>query len=213
MRILGTTIEINRGEVFTLRYSLADTDGVPYMIPDDWKNPYLVITVASTIYRQKGRWSKNYWLDLSTYPKFRYMKPVAIASLDDPPPVEKALYYIMQPSGEKEYYYYENDTYKPYKFTFSKTFLYHDTKQWIESIHRYQLKVASGQCSRDWLTAIFTHLYPESEVPTHKEEIARQICKVRPELLEGVDWTAPIVNYEVREILRQPAKIIVRGNV
>lgn len=213
MRVLGTTIEINRGEVFTLRYSLVDEDGTPYMLPDDWRNPYIVIAVSSTIYRQKGSWSKNYWLDLSTYPKFRYMTPVAIMSLDNPPSVENALYYIMNSSGDKEYYYYENEIYKPYKFTFSKTFLYHDTKQWIESIYKYQLRTASGQCSRAWLTAIFVHIYPGVEVPTYKEDIAKQIYKVNPKLIEGVDWTAPIVNYETKEILRQPAKIIVRGNV
>lgn len=216
MRTLGTTIEVNRGEVFTLSREIVDVSGVPYILPK-LTNPYLMITITSGVYSQDGMYEKNYWLSLASYMFFDDVTPVYQPDVTgDFPPLEKnRVYYTMDGEGNKTYYYYDETTQKyiPYSFVFTKLFLNNDTREWIEGIYRYQFKIASGQLSIDWLTNIYKSVYKTIvNIPTDKHTLAKQICKVRPDLLRNVDWEAPIVNYWTKDILRQPHKLVVRNN-
>jgi hypothetical protein len=68
--MLGDNIFIQRGETFTLDFELKDAEGRPFCIPLAWKHPYLVITVSSSLYDQKGNYRESVWIDLSEFKRF-----------------------------------------------------------------------------------------------------------------------------------------------
>lgn len=151
MKTLGTTMVCNRGEVFTMTRGVEDSNGVPFVILKAWTNPYILISVSSTLYRQAGAWSKNYWLSLEGYPTFDCVTPYYIEDLDAEPQEDDRLYYTMDSDGEKAYYRYDRDAteYKPYRFRFSKVFTNKDTREWVESQYSYQIRVVSGDKAED----------------------------------------------------------------
>lgn len=65
MRMIGNEIYIQRGETFSLDFSVKNAKGDPFMIFNGWKNPYLAITIAAALYEQEGDYRETYWLDLS----------------------------------------------------------------------------------------------------------------------------------------------------
>lgn len=70
MRILGTDIYAQRNEAFTIDYTVHNADGSPFIVSSELENPYILLSVASTNYKQDNRYIKNYWLDLTNYPRF-----------------------------------------------------------------------------------------------------------------------------------------------
>ena len=64
MKMIGNEVYIQRGETWALDFAVKDKNGHPFTIPNDWKNPYIVITVAGARYEQKGDFRRTYWLDL-----------------------------------------------------------------------------------------------------------------------------------------------------
>lgn len=65
MKILGNEIYIQRGETWSLDFNMTNDKGDPYMLFNQWNNPFLVITVTTATYKQEGDFRKTYWLDLS----------------------------------------------------------------------------------------------------------------------------------------------------
>lgn len=76
MKMLGDDVYIQRGEIWSLDFSLEDTKGRPIMLPKAWNNPYLVITVTAALYKQKGDYRQSYWIDLSSLPRFVATEPL-----------------------------------------------------------------------------------------------------------------------------------------
>lgn len=64
MKMLGNDIYIQRGETWSLDFSVINSKGDPYMLFREWKNPYLAITVTAARYEQKGDFRKTWWLDM-----------------------------------------------------------------------------------------------------------------------------------------------------
>lgn len=65
MRMVGNEVHIQRGETWSLDFAVRNAKGDPFMIFKQWENPYLVITIASTLYEQEDDYREIYWLDLS----------------------------------------------------------------------------------------------------------------------------------------------------
>lgn len=65
MRIVGDTVYVQRGEIWSLDFDVTDEKGRPYMLFSKWSNPYLAITVAGSMYEQTGDMRETHWLDLS----------------------------------------------------------------------------------------------------------------------------------------------------
>lgn len=65
MKIVGDTVYIQRGEIWSLDFDVTDEKGRPYMLFSKWSNPYLAITVAGSMYEQTGDMRETHWLDLS----------------------------------------------------------------------------------------------------------------------------------------------------
>ena len=70
MKTFNNEISVHRGETFSIDKSVQNKDGSPYVISNKLENPYFLLTVSTTRYEQENRYLKNYWLDLSNFPKF-----------------------------------------------------------------------------------------------------------------------------------------------
>ena len=64
MKMIGDEVYLQRGEIWSLDFEVTDKKGHPIAILKNWKNPYIVITVAAALYEQKGDMRESYWLDL-----------------------------------------------------------------------------------------------------------------------------------------------------
>lgn len=69
-------IKAYRGETFTIDKVLRNKDGSPYIISNEIKNPYLLISVVNASHSQENRFFRNYWLDLQNYPRFTLNRPL-----------------------------------------------------------------------------------------------------------------------------------------
>lgn len=77
-KLLGTTIETRQGESFKLygeitqEYRDGDTvlRDIPYILPTNVQNPYLILDVKSNDYPMRGTAGNRYWLDLSDRVKY-----------------------------------------------------------------------------------------------------------------------------------------------
>lgn len=65
MKMIGDEVHIQRGEIWSLDFAIENDKGHPFVILNNWQNPYLAITVASSLYEQYGDFRETYWLDLS----------------------------------------------------------------------------------------------------------------------------------------------------
>ena len=70
MKTLNNEIIVHRNETFSIDKIVQNKDGSPYIISNKLSNPYFLISISTTRYAQNDRYIKNYWLDLSKYPRF-----------------------------------------------------------------------------------------------------------------------------------------------
>lgn len=81
MKTFNNEISVHRGETFTIDKSVQNKDGSPYVISNRLNNPYFLLTVSTTRYEQQNRYLKNYWLDLTNFPKFLSTQTFNLKSL------------------------------------------------------------------------------------------------------------------------------------
>ena len=79
MRTLNNEITIHRGETFSMDKIIVNKDNSPYIISSKLRHPYWLLSISTTKYVQANRYVKNYWLDLSDFPRFESTQPVNIA--------------------------------------------------------------------------------------------------------------------------------------
>lgn len=213
MKVLGSTIEINRGETFTLRKTIVNSDGTPFIVKPDDLNPYMRLSVSSNIYPMEGRYKKNYWLKLSNIKRYKGYEhfpdnvvPDRIGELD-----EDYIWYVITEEG-REYYKSAEiyDSWIPYSFVYNKEFINFDTSKLVAGIYKYELAYTCGVEMIDWLKSIYSSLYGEPRYNISTYELAHYICKKRPDLLEGVDITEPLSSYTKNNIIQKLSKLIVK---
>lgn len=223
MRTLGKSIIVHRGETFVLTRKVLKDDGVtPFVLSMSIVNPYLIITVSSSTYRVNGGYRANFWLDLSKYPAFRSVTPVLIdrGSIEDGvlpenynPDGRDCVFYVQNLDGNKQFYYYDKGVYLPYSFVFTKLFLNVHTKDWIESQYQYEFKLVGGEKMLPKLQSMYKGIYPYARfVPTDTRTLYYEIKKCRPDLVRGLQYSAPLANYFVENILQRPEKLIIKAN-
>ena len=61
MTLKGNEMTVQRGETFTIDRLIVNRDGSPFIISSKYKNPYILLTVASTKYNQNNRYVANWW--------------------------------------------------------------------------------------------------------------------------------------------------------
>lgn len=196
MKLLGEKINIVRGETFTLNCTVEYDDGAPYVLRADIENPYIALTVASTTFRMAERYRKTWWLDLSSYPAF--VSDVVIPKpSSNPTSANEAVYYTTNSDGTITYEYWNGTAYVEYDFSFSKVFLNFDTREWIESIYKYEVAIVGGTRTIDLLTGLWQSIYGNVNVPVYAQQLYDEIAKTHPEQLEGICPTQPLCNYQL----------------
>lgn len=92
MKTFNNEIIIQQGESFTMDKYIENMDGSPYIISNQLKNPYFLLTVSTSKYAQSNRYIKNYWLSLKDFPRFYLTKPVDLQSIKTGPNVSTPAY-------------------------------------------------------------------------------------------------------------------------
>lgn len=223
MRTIGNNIVVTRGEVFVLARDIVYRNGAPYVLRSQLENPYLLITISSNTYRMKGKYFRRYWLDLSTYPAFdkAEIKDITEEQLTSNTLPEgytetTCIYRFVTTAGESEYYRYvgtsPNGTYQSYSFSFVKTFLNTDTRDWVESNYLYEIQIVSGQKTVEYVTNTWNSLFNGQPVPDTVEDMYCEIMKERPDLLNGVSLDNVLVNFTSNDIILSPSRITINAN-
>lgn len=71
-------LTITRNETFKITKLVQTADGKPFVISSKYDNPYWLIGVASSDYKQEGRYLLNIWLTLANYPRFNITQPISL---------------------------------------------------------------------------------------------------------------------------------------
>ena len=78
MRTNNNELIVHRGETFTIDKFIQNRDGSPYIVSSQLNNLYWVLSVSSTLYDQRNRYVKNWWLSLKDTKKFFLTVPINI---------------------------------------------------------------------------------------------------------------------------------------
>ena len=168
MKYIGRNIYIQRGENFTLDFDVTNAKGDPLMLFKKWPNPYLVITVSNSLYKQEGDMRKVYWLDLSRvyvenehgqleekpFKSFIETEPLYIPSFNVPDVLEAYKSKIVTDSTKDNdicnyLFTKEQDGVKKYKYVKSysiKDGLLEDGTEWEE----YAFRILKCFDTNDW---------------------------------------------------------------
>ena len=112
-------VEINDLVYFKNIKIVQNKDGSPYIISNKLSNPYFLISISTTRYAQNNRYIKNYWLDLSKYPRFTSTNVVNLLDIKSSPDGETPKYSSFEGieysgAGTSFISGYVNDTYVTY---------------------------------------------------------------------------------------------------
>lgn len=66
MKLIGDTINVTQGEKFTIDMSLESIKGHPLLVYNNWRNPFLLLSIASLENPTNDSQNFRYWLDLTT---------------------------------------------------------------------------------------------------------------------------------------------------
>lgn len=217
MILLGKTLEINRGDSFSLNYSVFREDKVPYVILREWKNPYILLQIRSGELVEKNKGAiYNYWIDCSSYPKFDDPEPHYLPNLNPttpPDPTGKQyLWYVLDADGNRDYVYFPNHDAQAqaYNFNFTKTFFNNDTSKWIQSTWWYEISMVTGELTLNVLNKLLTTLGYTGDRPDDAFYLLDQVCKLDCKLKNVVNPAHPITQYVVVNTLQKQHKLVVR---
>lgn len=168
MQVLNNEIFLTQGEQITLDFLLQNKDGSPYIISNKLKNPYFLVTVASSQYEQSDRYVLNKWCDIKGYFRFYTTQPIAISSTDGfpvnlPDSVKQdvisnnngdystyAVWYTVDNNDNKTYYRWAGTTFIKYECRFIVTFKPEVTEQWTGRNFIYEIKLIDGEVNKDY---------------------------------------------------------------
>lgn len=235
MKTLGNDIYIQRGETWSLDFEVVNSKGEPYMLFSAWKNPFLVITVTSARYTQKGDFRKTWWLDMdnswkqnadgtmSVVPLKRFVETNALTTtlfdigqiladytditVDN---IENYLFF-----NGTDYKYLNGDVWEDYNFRIIKQF---DTKDWTEQNYLYDIKVLAGESIEEHIHGVLTQQGATDipALPWTDEVTVVQITRIadNEELTELFKSGQPLMpNYDVESPLLKPTKMTVSSNI
>lgn len=173
MRTYNNELTVRRNETFTIDKIVENKDGSPYIISKRLVNPYFLITIVSSTYDQKDRYTCNMWLPVAL-PRFDGTTPVNIADFTDISgkqlyktfedlsglpsgylngvnitfEKDDALFYQETSDGKRIYKYYD-DGWKDYECRIVCKFLQSITKDWIERSYVYSIELVDGTKSEN----------------------------------------------------------------
>ena len=152
MKWYGNDIYCKRGEVFSLDCSIVNDDGTPFRISTLLENAFLLITVASTVYKEDGRYLYRGWVNLADFPK---VDDMTILDVDKLPEGNDLIRNRLLRYDGKYYIYNDNDAkYVEYGFRLVHTFDRTITKDWIDRTYSCELSILSGTLNEAYEQAL-----------------------------------------------------------
>ena len=240
MRIANNELEIYRGETFCIDRTIINEDGSPYIISKQLNNPYFLITIASSKYRQDGRYVHNYWLDVTDLPRFNSTVALPLSVLGENYTVwdnvkewpesglngyayDECVFYIEDVEGNREYKYWDvNLGWQPYKLRIVKIFTTEDTESWTEQEYVYSILLVSGTTMTDYLRYMAKDYLTENELSkfrTDKELYNELLLRVdeidekRYGKLSELNVERMLANYDIVLNILIPTKLTVLANI
>lgn len=235
MQLFNKNIKIHRGETFSLKFSIRTEDGAPYIISDEFTNPYFLLSISDSMYAEPKRFIKNYWLSLDNIPRFELTRPIDIKSIKYGTANTVSKYNTLGHIGDsfdeygyisgylngehvviypkfvfynkdEGYAYWDGEKMVEYHLDFVKTFNSFDTESLVSQNYYYDLKFVSG---------IDTLTYLKSLAEAHVgnvncesvEELYRILVDNNVVLPKDFDVTQPIGKIDVNYPLLSTGKI------
>lgn len=175
MKSFNNEIVIRQGQSLTIDKFIENIDGSPYIISSKLQNPYFLITVASSTYKQANSYIKNYWLDLKNFPRFLKTRPVDLKSIKIGPTDSTAKYnnfpaelpngyinglfvefehgdavFSLTVDGVTQYKYYDlNGRLLNYRCRLVKLFASTDTQNLVAQNYLYSIKLVAGPLAEE----------------------------------------------------------------
>jgi hypothetical protein len=173
VKTFNNEIIVRRNETFTIDKFVETRDRAPYIISSALKNPFFLITIASSLYNQKDRYICNVWMPV-TIPRFKNTVPINLADIKNEDGSQKfndfsasgswvngyykgqlvtfepgdAVFYMENDDGERTYKYFEGEdlsaTWKDYSCRIIYKFTNSITKNWIEGSYLYNIDLVDG---------------------------------------------------------------------
>lgn len=241
MRTYNNELSIHRGESFTMTKILQNKDGSPYIVSNQLKNPYFLLTISSSKYQQANRYVKNYWLDLKDFPKFLSTTAKNIRDFDTtfeaPLTVttttvngKEVTYLFQQRVGDKDVYvqpddyvYYDtvngkkvykywNDGWKDYECKIAKTFLHEDTNELAGQSYVYSIKLVCGQSMSDYLDSICKECKEQFAELTNKGKYEKLIAHGHT-FPDGFNIDRALATIDISVPILAPTKLSVLSSI
>lgn len=226
MRIQGNELTVRRNETFTIDFSVVNRDGTPFVVSSEYKNPYVLVTVSSAKYNQKNRYLSNWWLNLNDMynernervpvPRFKSTIIKRITSKSDTSILSDEPYETVYYNEEDDTYLYRVDdkdgtvNLVEYDFRIIHHFTNSVTKMWVEQSYTYTVYLVSGDDTLTYLRNLFKNTFGKAPADIlSTEELYKELYVKNPSLVENINYSRPIVNYDVVQILLEPTKLTV----
>lgn len=244
MEMYGNEIRVQQGEDFNLDIllSASQLEYIPFIISSERRNPFFVITIASTKYEKNLRYVKSWWNDIindNGTPTFYQTTPYDFGEISELPGYgsvsdletkdTRQLYRYtlvdedVDPElGHKPYHYfyfdYSDDTsprlVEGYECHIRFNFLTSETSEWGSQNYMYQITLVSGELIEDTLNSIaIAHDMPKD----WPEDVVEQYKYVKSrwpnELQEDIDASSPLGIIDAPEVILPPTKLQVFNNL
>lgn len=175
MNTLGNDVYVTRGESWTYDATIVNNDSSPYIISNQYPNPYYLFKLSSDIYKINNRYYDEIWCPINSNDTFYCSEPLQLTSFPDKfnlallgatveaEIIEKgltadnyAVYYVVDTDGTNVYKRWKTtgDTdengnitgkWEDYACIFRLAFMSRDTVNWTAQTYTYKLDVVSGE--------------------------------------------------------------------
>lgn len=240
MQVRNHEIIVFRGESWTLSKLIKNRDDSPYIISNAFRNPYWLITVASSLYNKTDGYYFNKWLSLKDVLRFTYTKPISLKSINSnytfdnttiPSGYEGdetsgyaniAIFYDKDDNGVIKYKYWEyNDNregnyegqWVDYFCPIVTTFGTDITSNWIEQNYYYRILLVDGLSTFENLKNIAEELDIDTTDLETVEDLYEFILQKDENSVKDVDISRPLSTIDEVTIILEPTKLYVKSNL
>lgn len=174
MNTLGNDVYVTRGESWTYDATIVNNDGSPYIVSNQYPNPYYLFKLSSDLYKINNRYYEEIWCPIDANATFYCSEPlqltefpVAFTTSDLSEAAQNdiensqgkltlanyAVYYVVDTDGNNVYKRWIIDTedkanggrWEDYSCNFRLAFMSRDTVNWTAQTYTYKLDVVSGE--------------------------------------------------------------------
>lgn len=174
MNTLGNDVYVTRGETWTYDATIVNNDGSPYIVSNQYPNPYYLFKLSSDLYKINNRYYEEIWCPIVASDTFYCSEPLQLTKFpnkfttsDLSEAAQKdiengqgkltlanyAVYYVVDTDGNNVYKRWIIDTedkdnggrWEDYSCNFRLAFMSRDTVNWTAQTYIYKLDVVSGE--------------------------------------------------------------------